>query len=89
MNSILTAMFWLAIYAATLALLLLGLSRRSRRIVDAYESLRRRAPANGVSLLADLHVRRALWFALLDQMHERYTLLLQSARASHRGKTTL
>jgi hypothetical protein len=80
MNPTLTAILWLLIYAATLFALLFALSRYNKRIVAATASLRRRAPSNTLSLLADLHVRRALWFSMLDSMHERYTLLLESAR---------
>ena len=85
MDANLSALLWVVLTTAVLTLLYAALTRRSRRIVAAYSSLRRRAPGNALSLLADLHVRRALWFALLDNMHDRYTLLLQSARASHRG----
>ena len=80
MNPILSAIIWLLMYAATLGLLLFALNRYNKRIVASMASLRRRAPNNTLSLLADLHVRRALWFSLLDSMHERYTLLLESAR---------
>jgi hypothetical protein len=80
MNPILSAILWLLMYAATLGLLLFALNRYNKRIVAATAGLRRRAPNNALSLLADLHVRRALWFSMLDSMHERYTLLLESAR---------
>ena len=80
MNPILNAIAWLLFYAATLGVLFFALNRYNKRIVAAAARLRRRTPGSGVSLLADLHVRRALWFSMLDSMHERYTLLLESAR---------
>lgn len=81
MNPTLSAILWLLIYAATLFALLFILNRYNKRITAATASLRRRAPNNRLSLLADLHVRRALWFSMLDSMQERYTLLLESARS--------
>jgi hypothetical protein len=80
MNPTLTAILWLFVYAATLGGLLFALTRRSKRIIAATEAMRRRAPGTALLLLADLHVRRALWFSMLDNMHERYTLLLEAAR---------
>jgi hypothetical protein len=88
MNPILNAIIWLFFYAATLGGLFFALSRYNKRIAAATARLRRRAPGSGVSLLADLHVRRALWFSMLDMMHERYAILLESARAGHRGQST-
>ena len=80
MNPTITAILWVLGYAATLGGLLFALTRRSKRIIAATEAMRRRSPGTALSLLADLHVRRALWFSMLDNMQERYTLLLESAR---------
>jgi hypothetical protein len=86
MNSLIAALLWILLYATTLGLLIFGLRRRAERIVKLFQGMRRSRSGNSLALLADLHVRRALWFAMLDNMQERYTLLLRAARASHNDR---
>ena len=85
MNSISVALAWLAIYALALGLIVFALQRYRARLTRKYSRARRRSARSSVALRGDPRARRMLWFALLDDMYERYTALLEAARGARHG----
>jgi hypothetical protein len=85
MNDQISALLWLFVWATVPVVVLLWLKWRGARMVRSYLENERSAARVRLAADADLRIRRAVWFSMLDQMYLRYTSLLETTRGSKSG----